>query len=99
VPGIGYCLATMTGDEPLAERAVALAGEAGAGSRTTDEVVKELTSSGDRDALELARTELVARIHLRSDDYAATGALNLVNRALAAVGWADPYNWKHRRKP
>jgi hypothetical protein len=89
----------MTGDEPLVQRALALSTEAGSGGRTTDEVVQELASSGDRDALEHARADLVARIHLRSDDYVATGALNLVNRALAVVGWVDPYNWKHRRKP
>lgn len=80
---------------PTAETALRLASD---GSKTPDQVVSELVPAG-RPELERARDELVKRIHERSDDYEATGALGLVNKALATVGWDDPYNWKHRRKP
>jgi gamma-glutamylcysteine synthetase len=83
---------TTTVADPVVERAVALAHE---GSETA---VKELAALG-RAELEKARMELVRRISLHSDDYEATAALSLVNRAIAAAGWEDPYNWKHRRKP
>jgi hypothetical protein len=63
------------------------------------QAIAELLALGDRHDLEQARAELVSRIYQRSDDYQATAALALVNKALAAVGWPDPYNWKHRRKP
>ena len=81
------------------EHAIALAAATEAGTRTSGEAVQELASGGDRAALHEAREELVARIYHRSDDYAATAALTLVNKALAEVGWVDPYSWKHRRKP
>lgn len=74
------------------ERAVSLAHPTNPGA------VEELAALGAQ-ALEDARMELVRRIHQRSDDYQATAALSLVNKALAALGWEDPYNWKHRRKP
>ena len=61
--------------------------------------MQKLAAGGDRRALEQAQKDLVQRIHERSDDFEATAALSLVNRALAAVGWTDPYSWKHRRKP
>jgi hypothetical protein len=83
----------------LTENAIALSAAVHAGSKTTDEAVRELAGEGDRVALHNARAELVALIYGRSDDYEATGALTLVNKALAAVGWYDPYSWKHRRKP
>jgi hypothetical protein len=81
------------------DNAIALSAAINAGSKTTDEAVRELAADGDRDALHTARGELVARIYKRSDDYEATAALTLVNKALAAVGWYDPFTWKHRRKP
>jgi hypothetical protein len=49
--------------------------------------------------LERVRADLLNRIHQRSDDYPATVALTLVNKALATVGWLDPYDWRRRRKP
>lgn len=82
----------MTVANDVVERAIALA------SGTAGSPVEELTASG-RPALEEARSVLVQRIYARSDDYDATGALGLVNKALAALGWEDAYNWKHRRKP
>jgi putative ribosome biogenesis GTPase RsgA len=60
---------------------------------------KQLVASGDRVSLRQAQSELVQRVHERSDDFAATAALSLVNKALAIVGWTDPFSWKHRRKP
>jgi hypothetical protein len=89
----------MSAPDPIADQAVALASVTGTGSRTTDEAVGELASAGDRNALEGARADLLGRIQQRSDDYAATSALTLVNKALAVVGWADPFSWKHRRRP
>ena len=84
---------------PIADRALALAADGGKGPDAPPDVVAELAAAGDREALEGARAELLSRIYERSDDYQATAALTLVNKALAAVGWPDPYNWKHRRKP
>ena len=89
----------MPAPDPMADHAVALASAAGAGSRTPEEVVGELAADGDREGLERARADLLSRISRRSDDYGATSALTLVNKALARVGWADPSNWKHRRRP
>ncbi|HMK96148.1 MAG TPA: hypothetical protein VK425_01315 [Acidimicrobiales bacterium] len=89
----------MSPTEPITEHALALAAAAGSGAKAPEQAVQELASAGDKASLEAAREQLVARIYSRSDDYEATGALNLVNQALAAVGWPDPYNWKHRRKP
>jgi|GEM_PF-2020091 len=77
-----------------AERAIGLARSVPSGAGP----VTELAQFG-REQLEEARLQLVQRIFSRSDDYEATAALNLVNRALAALGWVGPYNWKHRRKP
>jgi len=96
-----YCLAAMMGTVTMAdqvaevvERAIDLArqGEGPEGH------ARQLAGVG-RDGLERARMELVRRIFLRSDDYEATAALSLVNRALAIVGWENPYDWRHRRKP
>jgi hypothetical protein len=100
VVGAGRLLsADMATRDPLAEEAVVLAGTLSAGGEALDAAVQKLAQAGDRQALERAQNDLVRRIHERSDDFQATAALNLVNRALAAVGWPDPYSWKHRRKP
>jgi hypothetical protein len=88
----------MATADPVAEEALVLAGALGS-RENLDEAVEQLAASGDRQALERAQAALVRRIHDRSDDFEATAALNLVNRALASVGWSDPYSWKHRRKP
>ena len=86
--------------DALANRAVSLAASLKSGrGQTQDGAVQELTGAGDRPALELAQQELVRRVQRRSDDYEAIAGLSLVNRALAAVGWADPFSSKHRRKP
>jgi hypothetical protein len=81
--------------EPIAEQAVALAAD----GQSAEAAAKELAASGDRAGLERAQFALVQRVHERSDDFEATAALSLINKALAAVGWVDPASWKHRRKP
>jgi hypothetical protein len=88
----------MAAPDPVAEEALALAGTLGS-DESLAAAVQQLAASGDRQALEQAQADLVQRIHVRSDDFQATAALNLVNRALASVGWSDPFSWKHRRKP
>jgi hypothetical protein len=88
----------MAAPDPVAEEALVLAGTLGS-DESLAAAVEQLAANGDRQALERAQTDLVQRIHVRSDDFQATAALNLVNRALASVGWSDPYSWKHRRKP
>lgn len=85
----------MTTLDPTAEQAIALAADA----QSPAAAVQQLAAARDRAALERAQSELVRRVHERSDDFQATAALSLVNKALAAVGWVDPYSWKHRRKP
>jgi hypothetical protein len=89
----------MATRDPLAEEAVVLAGTLDSNSEALEAAVQKLAESGDRPGLEGAQRDLVRRIHDRSDDFEATAALGLVNRALAAVGWTDPFSWKHRRKP
>jgi hypothetical protein len=83
----------------LAEQAIELAMAVRSGDKTSDEAAEELATAGDRGALQEARAALVGRIYKRSDDYEATGGLNVLNKAIALVGWHDPYSWKHRRKP
>jgi hypothetical protein len=85
--------------QSITERALALADELSRGAHTRKEAVQQLAAGGDKPALEEARDELVVRLRRSSDDYGATAALNLLNQALAEVGWRDPFNWKHRRKP
>jgi hypothetical protein len=89
----------MATRDPLAEEAIVLASTLSPGGDELDAAVKKLAQAGDRPALERAQTDLVRRIHERSDDFQSTAALSLVNKALAAVGWTDPFSWKHRRKP
>jgi hypothetical protein len=88
----------MAAPDPVAEEALVLAGTLGP-DESLHAAVQQLAASGDRQALERAQSDLVQRIHERSDDFQATAALSLVNKALASVGWTDPYSWKHRRKP
>ncbi|HUC15522.1 MAG TPA: hypothetical protein VMS00_13810 [Acidimicrobiales bacterium] len=85
----------MASLEPIAAQAVALAED----GQSPEAAVKQLVASGDRASLQEAQSELVQRVHERTDDFAATAALSLVNKALAIVGWVDPFSWKHRRKP
>lgn len=75
------------------------AGTSFPGTQGSGSAIAALVAAGDRAGLEQFRSDLVRRISSASDDYEATAELGLVNRALAEVGWSDPYNWKHRRKP
>lgn len=88
----------MAQADPVAERALTLASSAQPGE-DTNPLVSQLADGADQSSLSQARQYLVGRIQLRTDDYQATAALSLVNKALARVGWRDPYSWKHRRKP
>lgn len=90
-PGLRYCR-HVPANESVTKLAVSLAGQDG-------DAVQQLVSRADHPSLERARADLVARLYQRPDDYEATAALRLVNRALAALGWDNPYSWKHRRKP
>jgi hypothetical protein len=85
--------------DAIAAKAIDLAGSVAPGDESLDGAVGQLVAAGDRQELQQGRQALVERIFRNSDDYQATAALNLVNRALAASGWDDPYSWKHRRKP
>lgn len=91
--------ADMATRDPLAEEAVVLASTLSSGGEALEAAVQKLAQAGDRPALEEAQRDLVRRIQERSDDFQATAALSLVNKALAVVGWTDPFSWKHRRKP
>lgn len=57
----------------------------------------------NRAALGEVRNRLSARLHGHSDDYPATAALSLLNRALASAVQNEPLDWKQRwtkgRKP
>ena len=44
-------------------------------------------AEGRRSPLEAAQSLLIARLHRRSDDFAATGALRSVSAALDRIGW------------
>ncbi|HET9771558.1 MAG TPA: hypothetical protein VFS16_11770 [Acidimicrobiia bacterium] len=70
----------------VVERAVRLDEEA------SPDAVAELVSfaEGRRGPLEAAGSLLVARLHGRSDDFAATRALSSVSAALSRIGWEMP---------
>jgi hypothetical protein len=50
-----------------------------------------------RSPLEAAASLLIARLHRRSDDFAATRALCSVNAALSRIGWEMPSIPERRR--
>ena len=56
------------------------------------DVVAELITmaGGCRPPLERAQSLLIARLHRKSDDFAATGALCSVSAALSRIGWVMP---------
>ena len=78
------------GTEPsgaeIMERALRLDAE-----RSPD-AVDELVglAEGRRSPLEAAASLLIARLHRRSDDFAATRALGSVSAALSRIGWEMP---------
>lgn len=90
---------TMTPDA-IADKAAELAG---LGDRAAAVAALLAASGPDRPALEEARDRLAARLHHRSDDWSATGALTVVNAALSNLPRNDPLDWRvrwaHHRKP
>jgi hypothetical protein len=79
--------------DPIVERAVTLAGASDDG----DAVGELVRLAGDQpEPLHLAQGLLVRRIRQRSDDFAATGALTLVNAAIRRLGWHGDYTWLPR---
>jgi hypothetical protein len=80
--------------DSLATTASALAGNDAQG-RAVQELIR--LAEGRRSTLEQARGELCGRIRLRSDDYAATSGLTLLNAALAEIGWPATITWEPRR--
>jgi hypothetical protein len=70
-----------------------------------NEAVDQLiaTVGPDRAAIESARDRVAAHIHRNVDDWAATAALTVLNRALARIPRNDPLDWRVRwskhRKP
>jgi hypothetical protein len=59
---------------------------------TSPDAVGELVglAEGRRSPLEAAQSLLIARLHRRSDDFAATRALCSVSAALSRIGWEMP---------
>ena len=57
----------------------------------------------DRKALAGARDQVAQRLHRQNDDFEATAALTVLNRALSRVPIVDPLDWRVRwakhRKP
>ena len=86
---------TITTDK-IWQRAAELAGQSDRAAAIAELVQ---LAGDDRPALESARDRYAARLHGDGSDWAATAALTLLNRALSAYGWADPYDWSMRRKP
>jgi hypothetical protein len=57
----------------------------------------------DRAAIESARDRVAAQLHRNVEDFQATAALTVLNRALARIPRNDPLDWRVRwskhRKP
>jgi hypothetical protein len=91
----------MAGTTTLIDAITTRAFELPPGEASESELV--VMAGDDRHALEAARDRVVYRLHGHADDYAATAALTLLNRALVRYGWSEPYDWKARyakhRKP
>ncbi len=90
---------SLTADR-IAEHAAALAGEVD----QQDAVTRLIDlADGDRHLMEAARDQMAALLHTRVDDWNATAALTLLNRALSRMPRNDPLDWRERwsrhRKP
>jgi hypothetical protein len=89
-------VAPTTTPRDIADRAVALA--TGSDKDRADAPAALIKLAGDTAGpLEQARQVLVRRIRQRSDDYAATSGLTLLNSTLAEVGKVDDLEWKPRK--
>ena len=93
--------APAAGPDALVERAYQLSR-----SGVTPEAADELIAAAGpaRRDLEAARDRVATRVHARVDDFEATAALQLLNRALSRAPIHDPLDWKVRwtqrfRKP
>ena len=86
--------AAATGPEGLAARAYELSRASGA----TPEAVEQLLAAAGthRQDLEAARDRVAAQVRARVDDFAATAALQLPNRALSKAPIHDPLDWRVR---
>jgi hypothetical protein len=86
-----------TSPEVLVERAAELA----AANGDADTLLSLV--GNDRPTLVAARDQVAARLHNQVDDFSATGALTLINRALAQLPPVEPFDWRvrwsRRRKP
>lgn len=73
---------------------------------SADDALEDVLAAagGDRPTVEAARDAVAARVHLRSDDFDSTAALQLLNRILSRLPIEDPLDWRVRwtqrfRKP
>ena len=85
---------------PDADALVAQATAAGAADprRAAERLLA--AARGDRERLEQAASKLVQRLQLRSNDFEATMALRIVERAVAAAPYPDgPWRWHQRLSP
>ncbi len=93
-------LTTPPAADPVAsgpEELVARAYELSRSGTTPDAVDRLLAVTGPRRRdLEAARDLVAARVHARVDDFAATAALQLLNRTLSEAPIHDPLDWKVR---
>ncbi|HET9077041.1 MAG TPA: hypothetical protein VFN68_08915 [Acidimicrobiales bacterium] len=81
------------GSDALVARAYDLS-RAGVTQAAVDELLSAASES--RPDLEAARDRVAARVHARVDDFDATAALQLLNRALSRAPIHDPLDWKPR---
>jgi hypothetical protein len=85
-------MAAATTDE-IRDLALAL----GAGQDIDPAVARLIEAAGgDRAVIEAARDGVARDLHGNAGDWAATGALGLLNKTLIKMGWYDKYDWKIR---
>jgi hypothetical protein len=84
---------TTVTPEAIASEALELAR-----SGATDSAAEALAAAagGDRQTVEAARDQMASHLHNAVDDWAATAALTLLNRTLAAMPRHDPLDWRVR---
>jgi hypothetical protein len=83
----------VASSDQISDRAMALGPDGDRAKSVTELIGLAADTPGP---LEAARQVLVKRIRLRSDDYAASSGLSLVNAALGQVGWPAESTWKPR---
>ena len=80
----------------LPVKAVALEADSMAQAGPADPEVLSASAGGDRSTLVEARNFYASLVSARSDDFRATAALSLLNRAISATPVIDPLDWKKR---